>query len=302
MLGSRDLSDILNYEQYASSIRVYDYLLARRYSEAKHDVELVKERLESQISVLESSHELYEQDFAYVQEVIANKEAALADYEEMIGATEEDLEEYLSQFNDAKADVDKLKGDIAKEQARKAAEAAKKAAEELKKRQQQEAQQSKEEREKKYGNVPHTGVSSASAITKKNEKDPSKMIWPLPGDSRTGSGFGPRRAPIKGASTFHKGVDIGGKFGSEIVASLAGTVKIATYSSSAGNYIEIDHGNGYVTRYLHCSKLLVKKGDTVLQGQVIGLVGSTGVSTAPHLHFSVVIDGVSVDPLLYVRY
>ena len=302
LLGSRDLSDILNYEQYASSIRVYDYLLARRYSEAKHDVELVKERLESQISVLESSHELYEQDFAYVQEVIANKEAALADYEEMIGATEEDLEEYLSQFNDAKADVDKLKGDIAKEQARKAAEAAKKAAEELKKRQQQEAQQSKEEREKKYGNVPHTGASSASAITKKNEKDPSKMIWPLPGDSRTGSGFGPRRAPIKGASTFHKGVDIGGKFGSEIVASLAGTVKIATYSSSAGNYIEVDHGNGYVTRYLHCSKLLVKKGDTVLQGQVIGLVGSTGVSTAPHLHFSVVIDGVSVDPLLYVRY
>ena len=128
------------------------------------------------------------------------------------------------------------------------------------------------------------------------------MIWPLPGDPYRGSGFGPRKAPCAGASTFHKGVDIGGKYGAKIVASLAGKVTYAGYNNSAGNYIEIDHGNGYVTKYLHCSKRLVSRGDYVLQGQVIGLVGSTGVSTAPHLHFGVFIDGVAVDPLRYIRY
>ena len=309
LLGSRDLSDILNYEQYATSIRVYDYMLARKYADARHDVELVKERLESQISVMEASRALYDEDMAYVQQVIITKSEKLEEYAEMIGVTEDDLQNYSELLSSATGDVNELKEKIRKEQERKAAEEArrraeeaKRLAEEEKKRQQAAAQQSSEERAKKYANVPHTGVSSVSDLTLKNVKDPSKMIWPLPGVSRTGSGFGPRRAPIKGASTFHNGVDIGSPYGVQIVAALAGTVKFAGYNSSGGNYIEIDHGNGYVTKYLHCSKLLVSKGDTVMQGQVIGLVGSTGISTAPHLHFAVYIDGVAVDPLLYVRY
>ena len=302
LLGSRDLEDILNYDEYATSIRIYDYLLAKKYSDAKHEVELVKEKQETQISVLEASLELYDEDYKYVEELVTKKEEALIEYEELIGVAEDDLEEYLSELNKANADVDALKQQIAKEQERKKAEAAKKAAEEAKKRAQQQSQQAAADREKKYANVPHTGVSSASDLTLKDVKDPNKMIWPLPGDNRIACGFGPRRRPVKGASSYHQGVDIGAAFGAQIVASLAGTVRFAGYNSSAGNYIEIDHGNGFRTRYLHCSKLLVSKGDTVLQGQVIALVGSTGVSTAPHLHFSVVIDGVSVDPLFYVRY
>lgn len=309
LLGSRDLSDILNYEEYASDIRVYDYQLAKKYADARHDVELVKERLESQISVMEASRALYDEDFAYVQEVLAKKADALVEYQEQIGVTEDELEEYQELISDVGGDVNNIKQQIRKEQERKEAEAARKRAEEAKrlaeeekKRQQAMSQQESAERAKKYANVPHTGVSSASDLTLKDVKDPSKMIWPLPGDSRTATGFGPRRAPVKGASSFHKGVDIGAQYGAQIVAALAGTVRIAGYNSSAGNYIEIDHGNGYATRYLHCSKLLVSKGDTVKQGQVIALVGSTGVSTAPHLHFSVIIDGTSVDPLLYVRY
>ena len=302
LLGSKDLSDILNYEEYASDIRVYDYMLAKKYADARHDVELVKERLESQISVMEASRALYDEDFAYVQEVIAKKADALAEYQELLGVTEDELEQYNVLLSAASGDVAKLRQDIKKEQDRKAAEEAKRRAEEEKKRQQAASQQASAERAKKYESVPHTGVSSASEITLKDEKNPSKMIWPLPGVYRTGSGFGPRRAPIKGASTFHNGVDIGSPYGIEIVAALAGTVRFAGYNSSGGNYIEIDHGNGYVTKYLHCSKLLVSKGDTVKQGQVIALVGSTGISTAPHLHFAVYIDGVAVDPLLYIRY
>lgn len=316
LMGSSDLSDILNYDEYATSIRVYDYNLAQRYTQARKDVLAVKETLEAQISVMETSRALYDQNYEYVQTVIAKKQEALAEYAEKIGLAEEDLEENLDRINNAGGDIEKVKKEIAAEQERKRqeelkrqaeeakrrAEEERKRAEEEKKKQQQASQQSQQERNAKYANVPHTGVSSASDLTLKDEKNPNKMIWPLPGDSRTGSGFGPRRAPIKGASSFHNGVDIGAKYGSQIVASLAGTVRYAGYNSTAGNYVEIDHGNGYVTRYLHASKLLVKKGDKVLQGQVIALVGSTGVSTAPHLHFSVVIDGVPVDPLFYIRY
>ena len=316
LMGSSDLSDILNYDEYATSIRVYDYNLAQRYTQARKDVLAVKETLEAQIAVMETSRALYDQNYEYVQTVIARKQEALAEYAEKIGLTEEDLEENLDRINSAGDNIDKVKKELEAEQERKRqeelrrqaeeakrrAEEERKRAEEEKKKQQQASQQSQQERNAKYANVPHTGVSSASDLTLKDEKNPNKMIWPLPGDSRTGSGFGPRRAPIKGASTFHNGVDIGAKFGSQIVASLAGTVRYAGYNSTAGNYVEIDHGNGYVTRYLHASKLLVKKGDKVLQGQVIALIGSTGVSTAPHLHFSVVIDGVAVDPLFYIRY
>ncbi|MBP5461810.1 MAG: peptidoglycan DD-metalloendopeptidase family protein [Lachnospiraceae bacterium] len=309
LMGSSDLSDILNYDEYATSIRVYDYNLAQRYTQARKDVLAVKETLEAQIAVMETSRALYDQNYEYVQTVIAKKQEALAEYAASIDVTEDDLEEYEQLLRAQKEDIAKLNKEIEAEKERKRqeelkrqAEEAKRRAEEEKKKQQQASQQSQQERNAKYANVPHTGVSSASDLTLKEEKNPNKMIWPLPGDSRTGSGFGPRRAPIKGASTFHNGVDIGAKFGSQIVASLAGTVRYAGYNSTAGNYVEIDHGNGYVTRYLHASKLLVKKGDKVLQGQVIALVGSTGVSTAPHLHFSVVIDGVAVDPLFYIRY
>lgn len=128
------------------------------------------------------------------------------------------------------------------------------------------------------------------------------MIWPLPGDGRIFAYFGNRVAPTAGASTYHRGLDIGGEMGASIVASLSGTVEIAQYSSSSGNFIIINHGNGLRTAYCHCSKLLVSVGQYVKQGEVIALVGSTGISTGPHLHFGVSIDNVYVDPLNYISY
>lgn len=310
LLGSRSISDILNYDEFAGDIRAYDYQLTQSYYEAKHQVNLVKEKLEMQIGMLEDSRALYDAEFEYVETLIAKKTEALAEYERQIGVNEEVLEDYSDLLAKADADVAAAKKKIEEEEERKRREAAKKAAEEAKKRAEEAARlaalgrkQTQAERDKKYANVPHTGVSSADSIQLKNVTDPAKMIWPLPGDSYTGSGFGPRRAPTKGASTFHKGVDIGGKMGAPIVAALAGTVRFSGYSSGGGGYlVEIDHGNGFMTRYLHCSKLLVSTGDKVLQGQKIALVGSTGISTGPHLHFSVLIDGTNVDPLLYVRY
>jgi murein DD-endopeptidase MepM/ murein hydrolase activator NlpD len=127
------------------------------------------------------------------------------------------------------------------------------------------------------------------------------MVWPLPSDHSICTYYGYRVAPTRGASTFHQGLDIGGAKGSKIVAVLSGKVIETGYSSSGGYFVEIDHGKGVISRYLHNSKILVSTGQYVDQGEVISLVGSTGISTAPHLHFSLVLNGKNVDPYPYLK-
>lgn len=125
------------------------------------------------------------------------------------------------------------------------------------------------------------------------------LIWPC-ASRRITSYFGNRDQPTAGASTNHKGLDIGASKGTSIYAADGGTVTISTYSKSAGHYIKIDHGNGMSTVYMHCNTRKVSVGDTVAKGQVIATVGSTGISTGPHLHFGVIVNGGYVDPLKYV--
>ncbi|MDR2359832.1 MAG: peptidoglycan DD-metalloendopeptidase family protein [Oscillospiraceae bacterium] len=127
-----------------------------------------------------------------------------------------------------------------------------------------------------------------------------QFIWPSDSTTIT-SGFGARASPTKGASTYHKGVDVGAKHGSNIYASDSGKVVIAEYSSSYGNYVMINHGDGRYTVYAHMSKISCKVGNSVTQGQVIGLVGSTGISTGPHLHFEIHTNGAAVNPMNYFK-
>lgn len=128
----------------------------------------------------------------------------------------------------------------------------------------------------------------------------SALRWPLKVAGRISSGFGPRSSPTPGASSYHKGIDVAVPLGTPIVAAGAGTVVTATYSSSAGNYIMISHGNRLYTVYMHCSKLAVSVGDEVVSGQIIAYAGSTGISTGSHLHFGVMKNGSYVDPGIYV--
>ncbi len=124
------------------------------------------------------------------------------------------------------------------------------------------------------------------------------MAIPLKsGTYRITSKFGPRNTGIKGASTFHKGIDLGASTGTPIYASADGTIHFAGTASGYGLYIRIKHDGGVETRYGHCSQLLVKKGDKVKKGDLIALVGSTGVSSGAHLHFEVRINGVAHDPI-----
>lgn len=109
-----------------------------------------------------------------------------------------------------------------------------------------------------------------------------------------------RYHPIHHRALPHEGVDISASLGTPIVASAKGTVTHAGWKSGLGYTVEIDHGYGYTTRYGHASKLLVKKGQRVIRGEVIANVGSTGISTSPHLHYEVHVGGVAVNPLNYV--
>lgn len=130
--------------------------------------------------------------------------------------------------------------------------------------------------------------------------DGGTLGFPMAWYYRMTSDFGYRVHPIYGYTLYHSGVDLSADTGTEIYAAYSGTVVTSTYSSSAGNYIMIDHGSGLMTVYMHCSKLLVSEGDSVTKGQTIGLVGSTGNSTGPHLHFSVRLNGSYVDPKPYI--
>ena len=129
---------------------------------------------------------------------------------------------------------------------------------------------------------------------------PPTYIKPISG-GRLSSGFGRRSAPTKGASTYHKGVDWATPVGTAVMASSSGVVTRAGWGSGYGYCVYIRHADGRETRYGHLSKVLVSVGQTVSQGQKIALSGNTGVSTGPHLHFEILINGTQVNPLNYLN-
>ncbi len=115
--------------------------------------------------------------------------------------------------------------------------------------------------------------------------------------ARLTSGFGKRTHPILGFSLMHKGVDFGAVTGTPIQAAGDGLVEMASWNGGYGNYVRIRHGNGYATAYAHMSRIGVKNGQRVRQGQVIGAVGTTGRSTGPHLHYEVLLQGKQINPM-----
>jgi murein DD-endopeptidase MepM/ murein hydrolase activator NlpD len=113
--------------------------------------------------------------------------------------------------------------------------------------------------------------------------------------------FGHRADPFTGRNAFHRGLDFAGPAGAEVVAVASGVVTYSKERFGYGKCVEINHGNGYVTRYAHNQRVLVQAGDTVQKGQPIALIGSTGRSTGPHLHFEVLKQGRAVDPMSFVK-
>ena len=283
LTGSDSLEDLLNQVEYRSQIAEYDDNLLKRYEESCAEVAAKKEAYELRRVELNADKEEQQLQIDNLSVLVANKAAYMDELTESLGISEEQYFEYYEEIESKELEIADLEE---RERKRVEEEERKRKEEEERLRREEEERRRREEELKKLGLTDETSVDN--------------MIWPFPGDPNIYSYFGYRTSPITGKREYHSGIDIGGAYGADIVASLAGTVTKATYSSMNGNYIVIDHGNGVTTHYLHASKLLVSVGDYVRQGQVIMKCGSTGWSTGPHLHFTIRINGALVDPCDYV--
>ncbi len=148
---------------------------------------------------------------------------------------------------------------------------------------------------------PNTGTGNNS------QKPPANVVagikWTMPCKyTLFTSPYGYRMHPVYGTWKFHSGVDLAAPSGTPIYASRSGTVTTAANNKSMGNYVTINHGDGFSTSYLHMTHYIVSKGQRVTAGQVIGYVGSTGVSTGPHLHFTIYYNGETVNPADYINF
>ncbi len=144
------------------------------------------------------------------------------------------------------------------------------------------------------------GASSVSSVL---GGGPDGWSWPLPSGTpgRITSGFGHRDAPVAGASTDHRGLDLAAPEGTAVLAMASGTVVRAGAAAGYGNVVDVDHGDGVVTRYAHQASLDVDVGDAVDAGARLGAVGTTGRTTGAHLHLEIRVDGDAVDPLEWLR-
>ena len=220
---------------------------------------------------------------ADLEEIRATLEIQKKEQEALKAQLAADEADMQKKSEEAQARIDQLKSDIATSQAYQAQN--EKLREEFEAQLEARIKELEEEQRKK--NSKYVGGT---------------LQWPVPLDyTKVTSGFAWRTSPITGRKELHNGIDIPAPLGTSVYAANTGTVVIATWHYSYGNYIMIDHGGGIMTLYAHNSQLLVSVGDKVTKGQVIAKVGSTGDSTGNHCHFSVRKNGAFIDPMQYFK-
>lgn len=325
LLSAENASEFLSRAEYISQISEYDRNMLVVYQNTKEEIAAKEIQLKDELAVLAGLKEEAESKQGAVETLITEKNNELEQFDTEINVAEEQMEQYQKDIDEQEDFIRKIEEEIRRKEAaaeesrlaaEKAAEASRKAeseaaeasriaasiaASEEASRQAEEASANGESPAEPTTTAPPPTTEAPPAETEKPPTSNVNMIWPCPASKRVTSEFGAREAPVAGASTSHKGMDIGAPTGTDIIAAASGEVVISTYSYSAGNYIMISHGNGLSTVYMHCSALLVSVGDQVKQGDVIGKVGSTGYSTGPHLHFGVRVNGAYVNPRGYVN-
>ncbi|MDO5291614.1 MAG: peptidoglycan DD-metalloendopeptidase family protein [bacterium] len=316
LLQASSITELLNRAEYINKISKYDQNLYGNYDNTVKLIATKQQQIKESLETLNTLQQKLELEKDGVNTLLENKKTQLDNYKKKISEAKVDVNNKQQQIEEENEVVEQLleearKKAEAEEAARKKAEEeARKKAEEEKKKQEAAEQAAKEEADKNNNSSSNnsssnnsqgsSGNSSSSSDGSSSNTSSSSLRWPLNTSGRITSTFGYRESPTAGASSYHKGIDIGIPTGTSVVAAGSGTVVVSQYHYSAGNYVMINHGNGLYTVYMHNSSLKVSVGDHVSKGQVIALSGSTGVSTGPHLHFGVSKNGTYVNPLNYV--
>ena len=295
-------------------------------SELDSKLEIEEARLEAAILKVDEKEDLFERRMALMYEENAQisyldvlfASENLTDFVETYEVMQELMEydqEIIDQVTDAKNEVEEAKNEIADAKAERV-----RAKEELTS-QKRTLDQKVQERmdlisalesdqqayEKAYEEARATEQSLKSQLAAQLSKSggPTKFTsgkfgWPTNYTTVTSS-YGMRYHPVLKVNKLHTGTDFGAPYGSSVFAAAEGKVIKAEYNSAYGNMVVIDHGGGYSTLYAHASSLCVSAGQYVTKGQTIMYVGSTGFSTGPHLHFEIMIDGKTTDPMGYLN-
>lgn len=293
LLSAESISEFLNTVEYIQQISAYDRNMLEKYKETQKMVANVENVLEQDKAELEQMQAKVEEEKQAVQQLLAAKETELATVDKNIDQASSQADAFAAEIeaqNEIIAQIQQV------EAAKRAAKA--KAEEEARLKAAQEAENQENNTE-----IPTEGDSQQNQEENMQEEETyngGAFAWPCPSSTRVTSDYGKRESPTAGASSDHKGIDIGADYGADIIAAADGTVVFAGYSNGAGNYVMVDHGGSLYTVYMHASSLCVANGDVVTKGQVIAKVGSTGISTGNHLHFGVSLNGGYVNPWNYL--
>ena len=301
LFQASDFSDLLDRIDMIGEImdaddQVLDQLAEARQAvvQAKADLEASRQGQQETLAQQQSQQAQLQAQQAEVDQLIqeiATQGDVYAKQIEKLEATQDDVAQqiaqaeatYQKQLAAEKAAAEKA---AAEKAAAEKAAAEKAAAEQAAKAAQAAAQKAAQQQKQQSSGSSASGSSSSSGSqSSQTTASASGFLWPIASSHRVTSPFGWRTHPITGRQNLHGGIDIAAPNGTPIMASKAGVVVISQYGSSYGNYVVISHPDGTRTLYAHMSQRNVSAGDTVRQGQTVGLVGSTGSSTGNHLHF-----------------
>lgn len=273
LFKANDFSDLLDRLNMVEEIAASDRRRLKEMSEAAQVVADAKATLEEERAALEESkaellktQETLEARRAEADKLLAELVATGDEYEKLLDAAEEDAKDLSGEIEDAQKEYDDA-----------------------------------EYQQWLSTSVPPSTSSKPSNTTEAPVVSGLKWVKPCNYTKFT-SPYGWRIHPIYGYRKFHYGVDLAAPSGTPIVATRSGVVNKTSYDSSSGYYVKIDHQDGFESKYLHMTHYIVKPGQSVSAGQVIGYVGSTGASTGPHLHFAIMYKGSHVNPAAYIKF
>ena len=271
LMESENIGEFLNKAEYISQISEYDRDMLDEFQAVVKEVEAEEAALQTEYEELEVLRDGLLVKQSNLESLLSEKNLQISDLEKQIGDNAALLQDLIAQ-----AEAERLK----QEQAAAAAAAA--------------AQQAAQQQAAQNSGNSGGGSSYVPPVIDNVVSGNGQFTNPCPA-GYVSSTFGYRDFD----SSFHKGLDLAAPEGTPTYAAADGVVLIAGWSDSAGNWIVIDHGNGFVGKYMHHSGLLVSAGQTVTKGQPIGLVGNTGNSFGAHLHFQLELNGAPVDPQAY---